>query len=457
MKAFICVLISGILVSQGIGVRAQDKRIVLAGPMLGQVELRTASIWIEAASSVIPDLRYWEKGAPGKISYKQGRTFAEAVQQGFNPVLFTIGGLDPQTIYEYQFTFPGDRKSTVKADGRFTTRELWQFRKPAPDFSFITGSCSYMNQPPFDRPGRPYGGDSSIFESMARENSAFMLWLGDNWYTREVDYFSTWGLWERAHYDRSRPVLQPLLRKMSQYAIWDDHDFGPNDMGKEFVLKEDSRNVFSAFWANPSYGEYGKGIYSKISYSDADIFLLDDRTWRSQDNLSDSVGGVPNPEKRMFGVQQLEWLKNALAGSAATFKIIATGSQVLNPVSPFDCFRKFPAEYQEFMDFLKREKISGVIFLTGDRHHSEVIRITGLTDYPLYDVTVSPLTSGTHVFGAAEKDNPFRVLGIDQKQNYARISITGKPKDRKLNVEFLGLKGDKIGEWSVTQNELMIK
>ena len=109
------------------------------------------------------------------------------------------------------------------------------------------------------------------------------------------------------------------------------------------------------------------------------------------------------------------------------------------------------------MDFLKREKISGVIFLTGDRHHSEVIRITGLTDYPLYDVTVSPLTSGTHVFGAAEKDNPFRVLGIDQKQNYARISITGKPKDRKLNVEFLGLKGDKIGEWSVTQNELMTK
>ncbi len=457
MKAFICVLISGILVSQGIGVRAQDKRLVTAGPMLGQVELRTASIWIEAASSAIPDLRYWKKDAPGNIYYTPGRTFTEAIQQGFYPVLFTIGGLDTHTTYEYQVLARGDRKSNVKADGQFTTKELWQFRKPAPDFSFITGSCSYMNQPPFDRPGRPYGGDSSIFESMARENSAFMLWLGDNWYTREVDYFSTWGLWERAHYDRSRPILQPLLRKMSQYAIWDDHDFGPNDMGKEFVLKEDSRNVFSAFWANPSYGEYGKGIYSKISYSDADIFLLDDRTWRSQDNLSDSVGGIPNPEKRMFGVQQLEWLKNALAGSAATFKIIATGSQVLNPVSPFDCFRKFPAEYQEFMDFLKREKISGVIFLTGDRHHSEVIRITGLTDYPLYDVTVSPLTSGTHVFGAAEKDNPFRVLGIDQKQNYARISITGKPKDRKLNVEFLGLKGDKIGEWSVTQNELMTK
>jgi alkaline phosphatase D len=314
-----------------------------------------------------------------------------------------------------------------------------------------------MNQPPFDRPGKPYGGDSSIFETMAKENSSFMLWLGDNWYTREVDYSSTWGLWERAHYDRSQPILQALLRKMSHYAIWDDHDFGPNDMGKEFVLKEDSRNVFSSFWANPSYGEGGKGIYSKISYSDVDFFLLDDRTWRSSDNLSDSSDGKPNPEKKMFGAQQLDWLKNALAGSAATFKIIVTGSQVLNPVSPFDCFRKFPSEYLELMNFLKREKVSGVIFLTGDRHHSEVIRINGLTDYPLYDVTVSPLTSGTHVFGAAEKDNPYRVLGIDQKQNYARISISGKQKERKLNIEFLGVKGEKIGEWSVTQMELMTK
>ena len=437
-------------------VKGQDKPFVLSGPMLGQVELRTASIWIEAPVSIYPELRYWKKG-DRIVHYVKSMLFPDAVLLGFNPVLFNITGLDIQTTYEYQVVAQGDRKSAVKPEGQFTTKELWQWRKPAPDFSFITGSCSYMNQPPFDRPGKPYGGDSSIFEAMAKENSAFMLWLGDNWYTREADYFSSWGLWDRAHYDRSRPVVQPLLRKMSQYAIWDDHDFGPNDMGKEFILKEESRKVFSAFWANPSYGENGKGIYSKISYSDADIFLLDDRTWRSSDNLSDSIDGRPNPGKRMFGAQQLDWLKNALAGSAASFKIIATGSQVLNPVSPFDCFRKFPVEYIELMEFLKKEKISGVIFLTGDRHHSEVIRMNGIIDYPLYDITVSPLTSATHVFGAAEKDNPYRVLGIDQKQNYARISISGKPKERKLNVEFLGLKGEKIGEWGVSQNELMKK
>jgi alkaline phosphatase D len=241
---------------------------------------------------------------------------------------------------------------------------------------------------------------------------------------------------------------------MPQDAIWDDHDFGPTDFGNEFVLKEVSREVFSHYWANPSYGEYGKGTYTKMSFSDADIFMLDDRTWRSSDKLSDSLNGKPNPDKRMFGEQQMDWLKNALAGSGATFKIIATGSQVLNPGSPFDCFRKFPLEYYELMNFINDEKINGVIFLTGDRHHSEVIKVEGLVPYPLYDITASPLTAGTHVFGDSEKINPYRVFALDQKQNYAHISISGKPRERLLTVKYKGLGGEILGEWSVKDAEL---
>jgi alkaline phosphatase D len=108
-----------------------------------------------------------------------------------------------------------------------------------------------MNQPPYDRPGKPYGGDSSIFDAMAKENSNFMLWLGDNWYTREVDYLSTWGLWERAHRDRSRKVLQPLLKKMSNMQFGMIMISDPTIWEKSFILKEDSRNVFTSYWANP--------------------------------------------------------------------------------------------------------------------------------------------------------------------------------------------------------------
>jgi alkaline phosphatase D len=150
----------------------------------------------------------------------------------------------------------------------------------------------------------------------------------------------------------------------------------------------------------------------------------------------------------------MTWLKNSLLYSTAAFKIIVVGSQVLNPASPYDKWADFPAEYQEMMDFIKSYKLNGVLFLTGDRHHSEIIKVDRPGTYPLYDITVSPLTSGTHTFGNAEKDNPWRILGIDQKQNYGRFSFTGKRGERKLTVTYLGLKGEKLAEWSVNEKEL---
>ena len=92
--------------------------------------------------------------------------------------------------------------------------------------------------------------------------------------------------------------------------------------------------------------------------------------------------------------------------------------------------------------------------MTGDRHHSEIIKVERPGTYPLFDITVSPLTSGTHKFSGPEKNNPYRVLGIDEKQNYGRFSFSGLRGSRKMTVEYLGLKGEKISEWSITEKEL---
>ena len=422
---------------------------IISGPMLGPVELRDAKVWIEVSPEVnAVALQLFKKGETKMI---KTIPFKGSLENDFNPITFTVGGLEVNTTYEYKFLVNGKPASQ---SGTFTTKDLWQWRKPVPDFSFLTGSCAYFNQPQYDRPGKPYGGDSSIFESMAKEKSAFMVWLGDEWYTREVDYYSDWGLWYRAQHDRSMPELQNFLKAMPHYAMWDDHDYGPNDIGKNFILKNTSREIWKKYWCNPSYGENEQGIYTTLSWGDADVFLTDDRWWRSADEMKDSVDGKPNAEKVMLGEQQMKWLKNALLYSNATFKIIAVGSQVLNPVSPYEAWRKFPAEYNELMSFLTDNNINGVIFLSGDRHHSEIIKVNRSGSYPLYDITVSPLTSGTHKFGGSERDNPYRVLGIDEKQNYGRFSFTGKRNERKLTVEFFGIKGEKLGEWSVNENEL---
>ncbi|HSU26942.1 MAG TPA: alkaline phosphatase D family protein [Chitinophagaceae bacterium] len=422
---------------------------VVSGPMLGQIELRDARIWVEVTTDVKSvAIKYNRKGDPKTtktINYKG------ALGNEFNPLQFVIGGLDFNTTYQYTIYTNG--KPTTKT-GEFTTKDLWQWRKPPPEFSFLTGSCAYLNEPKYDRPGKPYGGDSSIFKTMAAEKSKFMVWLGDTWYTREVDYSSEWGLWYRAQHDRATPILQDFLKAMPQFSIWDDHDYGPNGAGRNYILKEASRKVYMNYFCNPSFGENNEGIYSMISWGDADIFLTDDRWWRSDDGMIDSVNGKPNPEKRMLGAQQMDWLKNSLLFSRAAFKIIAVGSQVLNPRSPFDKWWGFPAEYDEFMNFIRDNKINGVVFLTGDRHHSEIIKVDRPGTYSLYDITVSPLTSGMYPFSGPEKENPYRIWGVAEKLNYAKFSFSGRAGERTMKVEFLGTLGDKLGEWSIRDKEL---
>ena len=440
-KTLICILFYFLLLS----VHAQK---IVSGPMLGPVELRDAKIWVEVSPEVKSvSLQYSKKGSSSRktINYKG------VLGHDFNPVCFTVGGLEPNTSYEYWIAING---KTAASRGEFTTKDLWQWRKPAPDFNFITGSCFYVNEPVYDRPGKPYGGDSSILVTMAKEKSAFMLWLGDAWYTREVDYFSEWGLWYRASHDRAFPVLQPLLKAMPHVGVWDDHDYGPNNMGKNYVLKEASRRVFMNYFCNPSYGENGEGVYSMMSYSDVDIFLTDSRWFRSPDYIKDSINGRPNPGKRMLGEKQMEWLKNSLIYSNAPFKIIVCGSQVLNPVSTFDKLLDFRLEYDELMNFIADNKINGVLFLTGDRHHSEIIKVDRAGTYPLYDITVSPLTSGTHAFSGPEKNNPYRILGVAEKQNYGRFSFSGPRNDRRLKVEYLGIKGENLGTWEISEKDL---
>jgi len=424
---------------------------IVSGPMLGGVELRSAIIWLQVSAGVHSvSLEYWKETEPETRKQKkfEGRLGSE-----FNPVQLEIGGLDMNSRYQYRFLLNDIPSATT---GFFHTKDLWQWRKPAPDFSFLTGSCAYFNDPAYDRPGKPYGGDSMIFEAMARDSASFMLWLGDNWYTREVDITSAWGLWYRASRDRSQPVLKDLLKAMPQYAIWDDHDYGPDNSGTSYGFKEVSREIFKKYWCNPFYGADQKGIYSQISYSDMDLFLTDDRWWRSADELEDSIDGKANPGKHFFGEEQLAWLEDALVQSRAVFKIIVVGSQVLNPMSTDEGLYKYSYEYHQLMDFLDRTKIKGLVFLTGDRHHSEIIKWVRPGNYDLYDITVSPLTSGVALVRGNEINNPTRVPGsLVELRNYARISIAGKKNDRILQVQFPGVDGKIIYNWNISEKQLM--
>ena len=440
-----------ILICLPLFIHAQKSKLI-SGPWAGNVELRTAMIWLEVSVDVKKvAVEYYPTIS---LSAKKIVTYKGELGKSFNPIKLELNDLEFGTNYQYAVLLDG-KKIDLTFDTRFTTKDLWQYRKPAPDFSFLTGSCAYFNEAKFDRPGKPYGGDSSIFETMAKTSADFNLWLGDNWYYREVDYSSVWGLKYRASHDRGIPILQKLMASMPQYAIWDDHDFGPNDAGENYIFKNESRNIFNDYWLNPTSGENNKGIYTMINYGDVDFFLLDNRFFRSDINLADTINNIVNEDKAYFGKSQLDWLKNSLLFSRATFKIIVTGNQVLNPINNYECLTHYPTEYKSLIDFLSNQKINGVVFLTGDRHHSEVIEMQRPNDYPLYDITISPLTSGVGKVSGKELDNSFRVTNtLIEAQNFGKISFFGSKGNRTMKVDFIGKNGEQLGNWFVEENKL---
>ncbi len=435
-----------------IPITAQVQRTVISGPWAGNIELRNATIWMEVSAAVKSlSVKYFPVADVKKMKTV---LYKGALGNDFNPLKVELNGLDFNTTYQYTLFVDGQPWTPATAT-TFITKDLWQHRKPAPDFSFLAGSCAYFNEPIFDRPGKPYGGDSSIFETMAKTNANFHIWMGDNWYTREVDYSTAWGLNYRASRDRSHKVLQPLLAAMPQYAIWDDHDYGPDNSGKSFILKTESRQAFKNYTLNPGYGEDGKGIYTRFSYSDVDFFLTDDRYFRSDPQVEDSVDGQFSQGKTFFGRQQMDWLKNELLNSKATFKIIVVGSQVLNPLNRGECMQAYKAEHMELLNFLSVHKLPGVLFFTGDQHHSEVIRMDRPGMPPLYDVTISPYTAGVSKARGDNEKNPYRVSNsLVEAQNFGKIAVTGAKNERVLRVDFLGIKGELLGTWSVREKEL---
>ena len=69
--------------------------------------------------------------------------------------------------------------------------------------------------------------------AIAAQRPDLMLWMGDNTYMREPDWYTRTGVFHRYSHTRELPELQPLLAAASHYATWDDHDYGADNAGKE--------------------------------------------------------------------------------------------------------------------------------------------------------------------------------------------------------------------------------
>lgn len=425
MKLILPVFI--IMVFHGFGQKVELK----SGPMLGYSDMREVLIWFQTSGKGKIQLNYWLLELPNQLM-KSELVETDASTAFTAKVVLTL--LEPGKKYGYQVLL-NDKPLLFPYPLEFQTQSLWQWRTDPPSFSIALGSCAYINDAPFDRPGKPYGSNYQIFESILTKKPDAMLWLGDNTYLREADWNSKSGILYRYSHTRATPELQGLLASVHHYAIWDDHDFGPDNSDRGFIQKEVTLEAFRLFWGNPTSGLPDQdGITSQFQWADIDFFLLDNRFSRAPDERKTG-------ERTQFGKVQLEWLLDALKTSKAPFKMVATGGQFLSAAATAENHVRFyPEERAYLLKRIEEEGLANIIFLTGDRHFTELSELKLANGKYVYDLTVSPLTSGVNT---NPEINILRVPGTAvTEHNFGLLTFSGKRQERKLTINIFDFSGN---------------
>jgi alkaline phosphatase D len=336
------------------------------GPMIGHTGPRETRIWAKASQAARLAIRL---SAAADLS--DARTVeGPALEAGSDYMDHVrIGGLEPATRYYYTVLLDGQSALPRPYPSFATAPEIGAAGKMRFAFSSCVGRSGFLT--------------AAVWAEMsARTQFDVLLMLGDNHYADSTAPEPQ----RRAYYDHRRTLgYAEITRRVPTYAIWDDHDYGPNDSGADAAGKEISLQTFQQFWANPSYGEADNpGIYYKFSRGDVDFFMLDVRYHRSPNRM------VDDGTKTMLGAAQLAWLKRELLASKAKVKVIASGSEwELN--SHQDSWSSFARERDEIFAFMREHDFPGVILLSGDRHFTGAYQIGGR----FIEVTSGPLGSRT--------------------------------------------------------------
>ena len=443
--------------------------VLLNGPLVTHTTMHSVLVWAQTESEGLVWLEYWKAGEsettwisrPVKASYSNGHVVKLLARAGIQPgVRYNYRILLGEDKIEAQINFREGYKNRGSIPLSFQSKPRWRWipdkvsaTKHSPfDFRIAIGSCTYINQDGTDREGgRPYGNNYHIFESIYEKQPDIMLWLGDNVYYRENEFESREGLIARWTHDRQTPEMRPLMASSINYATWDDHDYGPNNIGRNYWLKEEATEVFNLMWGNPSAGlPETSGIFTFANWGDANIYLLDNRTYLTPSDSSPEAFGQA---KELLGKEQADWLIDHLAWNQsqsahdgksypARFNLVVMGSPILSQSSNPDNYRNFPKEWKYLMDRIAAEEIRGVVFLSGDIHFGEVNQIVHTWENKsttLYEVTSSPLTAGVSSMG---KNNParFDVFEGDQdrilKNNFVTLDFEGPLSQRKMIIRF---------------------
>jgi phosphodiesterase/alkaline phosphatase D-like protein len=319
-----------------------------------------------------------------------------------NAVKTDVTGLSADTQYYYRFTQGGQTSRT----GRIRT---------APSsggpitFAFTGDSNAFF---------KPY----AVLEEITSADPDLWLYIGDTIYGDD-DRSGTGVATVRSDYhvkykeNRSDRALRDLMANVGTVSMWDDHevtnDFAGTDPGVQVQMGEGNQ-AFRDYMPIREDGGDSEQLYRSFRWGDvAEFFLLDARQYRSLSAFQseatcgegecdvtgdpcsvdsdcdpfqlgqtcinigpvllpshpDCVAEINDPGRTYLGATQLQWLKDGLQNSTATFKFVMNGPLLSALLfQPYDRWEGYDAERQDLLDHVTNQGIDNVIFLSTDIH-----------------------------------------------------------------------------------------
>lgn len=416
------------------------KASLISGPMLAHLEMREAKIWVRTDGPSSVRVVYTPDAPNSEPIWSIP---VETDSANANTALITLDRIEPGIRYNYRIELDG--KLVTAATG-FTSPENYFAYRAAPDFKIAVVGAHYVMEEGFEPPYQTLGGGYDIFKSIQETEPVLMIWAGNTATLRESDWMSKSGYLKRFTQARSVPQMAPLLQSIPHYATWGMSDFGAPYSGWGSATRMIAETGFEAFWPRPTDISQIEGVATQFRYADVDFFMLDVQTYRND---------VPGSglHSRILGNEQIEWLRQALIRSTATFKVVIAGAPILNPADSYGNLSHAKSEHKKFLGMLRDERISGLFFISGGKPFGEFTRSVHSNFYNLHDLTVGPLTA--RIDERKEELNFFRAPGSSIfERHFVLIEFSGPEEDRQIVLRTMNAAGKELWTWSIRASNL---
>jgi alkaline phosphatase D len=304
------------------------------------------------------------------------------------------------------------------------------------------GSCAHQDK------------DQPVWDAVNALEPDLFVFLGDNVYgdTRDMSVL-------RARYAAlaAKPGFRRLRARTPVLATWDDHDYGENDAGADYPLKEESRRIFCDFWGEPAdsprrsragiyagyvFGPAGRRVqillpdlrFNRTPLAERDLGGADYDVWAERRAaLGDAVPGPyeRNPDRAatMLGDAQWAWFESQL-GVPAEVRILASSLQVAADFPGWEAWANYARDRDRLVDAIRRKAANGLFCISGDTHWAELSRLEGNVPYPLWDLTSSGLTETWPVVapnanrvGEPWRERNFGLIDLDWRSDRVLVTL----------------------------------